>query len=468
MSNALRNLPSVDLLLQKKEVQEALSLFPRETGVEIIRQALDRIRKDTIGSNSRGITREELEEKVFKELSSIKDLYLSSRLKPVINATGIILHTNLGRAPIAEDALLNLKQVSSGYCNLEFDMETGERGDRSVHLVDLLCRLTGAESALVVNNNAAAVYLILNTFAKGREVVVSRGELIEIGGSFRLPEIIKESSARLVEVGTTNRTYIKDYQQVINENTAVLLRTHPSNYKITGFVHRVTPEELVALAKNSNTLVVEDIGNGLLVKIGKYGIPDEPTVKEIVSAGMDIVCFSGDKILGGAQAGIIVGRKDLIKIMSKNPLMRILRVDKLTISILESTLYHYFMEDYKEKVPAFKLLSMSLDELKRRAKKLADAVSKIIGGKSEVEVEKGVSFLGGGTTPAEGLETWLVTIKPFRISEDELNRKLRQSDPPVIARIENGKLVLDTRTLLKGDIEKIIKVFGKLEEIAER
>ncbi|MCL5774106.1 MAG: L-seryl-tRNA(Sec) selenium transferase [Firmicutes bacterium] len=462
MSNALKNLPSVDSGFQKKEVRESLSLFPRETGVEIIRQALDMIRKDTIENNTRGATREELEKKVFDKLSSIKDLYLSSRLKPVINATGIILHTNLGRAPVGEDAMLNLKQVSSGYCNLEFDMESGERGDRSFHLEEKLCRLTGAESALVVNNNAAAVYLILNTFARDREVVVSRGELIEIGGSFRLPEIIKESGARLVEVGTTNRTYIKDYQQVINENTAVLLRTHPSNYKITGFVHRVSPEELVSLAQSTNTIAVEDLGNGLLVKIGKYGLPEEPDVKEVVASGMDIVCFSGDKILGGAQAGIIVGRKDLIKTMSRNPLMRALRVDKLIISVLETTLYHYLIGDYEEKVPAFKLLSTSLEELKRKAKKLAEAVGKIIGDRGEAGVEKGVSYLGGGTTPAEGLETWLVTIKPFRISEDDLNRKLRQGDPPVIARIENGKVVLDTRTLLKGDIEKIVKFFERL------
>lgn len=377
-------------------------------------------------------------------------------LRRVVNATGVVLNTNLGRAPLSHESLPAVAAVASGYSNLEYDLETGKRGSRYSHVEALLCQLTGAEAALVVNNNAAAVLLVADTFARGGEVVVSRGQLIEIGGSFRIPEVLSASGARLIEVGATNKTHPADYERAITEHTAMLLRCHTSNYRIVGFTAEVAPETMAAIAHAHGVLAVEDLGSGMLLDLAAYGLPKEPTVQETVQAGLDLVTFSGDKLLGGPQAGIIVGRRNLVDRLKRNHLLRALRLDKMTIAALEQTLRHYLDPARAlHAVPTLEMLTRPLETLRQEAESLARRLGGRFGSLLRVETLDGLSQVGGGSLPGTFLPSVLVALTSEKMDAQALSDGLRLADPPVVARIERDVVLLDPRTLLAGDAERI-------------
>lgn len=383
----------------------------------------------------------------------------------VINATGVVIHTNLGRSVLPAEAMARISAVGSGYSNLEFDLATGKRGSRYSLVEQLLCELTGAEAALVVNNNAAAVLLALDTLAKGREAIVSRGQLVEIGGSFRIPEVMARSGARLVEVGATNRTHLRDYQAAIGEETALLLKVHTSNYRIIGFASEVALPDLVELGRHHNLPVMEDLGSGCLLDLSRYGLPKEPTVREVVAAGPDVVTFSGDKLLGGPQAGIIVGRRAVIEMIKKNPLNRALRIDKFTLAGLEAVLRLYRDEHQAlRRIPTLAMLTMSSGEIGAKARRLVRRLKKVLDGHCGVASVPTVSRVGGGALPEYDLPTVAVALAPASFSVTELEERLRRGGEPVIGRIENDLLLLDMRTVAATEIAPlaaaIISVFG--------
>jgi L-seryl-tRNA(Ser) seleniumtransferase len=386
---------------------------------------------------------------------------LSRSLQPIINATGVILHTNLGRAPLTEAAVEEFRRTATQYSNLEYDLAAGARGKRDVHTAHLLERLTGAESAIVVNNCAAAVLLVLAALAKGGEVIVSRGELIEIGDGFRIPEIMAESGATLREVGTTNRTRIADYERAINQNTRLLLRVHPSNFQITGFAEKPTLEELAALSQRTNLPLIEDLGSGCLVDLSAAGIT-EPVVRDSIEAGVSVVMFSGDKLLGGPQAGIIAGKKELVTRIRRHPLFRALRVDKLTTAALAATLSAYFRASLDE-IPALRMIRLAPQELKRRAENfLRELTPEIPLGEVELEITDGTSLAGGGSTPTQSLPTKIIRIASARHSAAELEQRLRRSPAgiSVIARIEDNRLVLDLRTVFPEQEPQLVRALA--------
>jgi len=384
----------------------------------------------------------------------------SYSLLPLINATGIVLHTNLGRAVLSEKALENVARAGRGYSNLEYDLETGKRGKRHTHTKRLLRQITGAEDALIVNNNAAAVLLCLNTMAKDREVIVSRSELVEIGGSFRVPDVMAASNAVLREIGTTNKTHPQDYAKALNENTALILKVHQSNFQITGFTSDVKIAELVMLGKKHKVPVMYDLGSGCLVDLKPYGIHTEPTVQEIIKAGVDIVCFSGDKLLGGPQGGIIVGKKKYIEKIQKNPVARALRVDKMTIAAFEATLMAYMdIENAKDTIPVLKMLLQSPDKIKQRAGKIAAALRKAAPG-ADIRVVQDRSKAGGGSLPEAEFQTFAVQIRPEGISVNEIESRLRQGTPPVISRISKDVLLFDARTVMEQEIKDLVRVLA--------
>ena len=376
---------------------------------------------------------------------------LAPSLVRVINATGVILHTNLGRAPLAAAAAAEIAATATRYSNLEYDIEHGERGKRDVHTAALLAQLVGAESAILVNNNAAAVFLVLNTLAKGAEVIVSRGELIEIGDGFRIPDIMSESGAVLHEVGTTNRTRIRDYERAFNERTRLLLRVHPSNFRITGFTERPTLDELTALGRRKQVPIYEDLGSGCLADLSASGI-EEPLARASCDAGVDIVSFSGDKLLGGPQAGIIAGKREFVERIRRNPLFRALRVDKLTIAAFEVTLKAY-LRGALDEIPALRMIRLSAEEIRRRAERLAGEMRTSLGEKVEIETRPGFSVIGGGSTPDQQLPTQLISISSPRDSATALEERLRKpaSGPAVIARIEENRLTLDLCTVFPDE-----------------
>ncbi len=388
-------------------------------------------------------------------------------LRPVINATGVVLHTNLGRAPLSAAALAAVMRVARGYCNLELDLDTGRRGSRYAHAEKLLTALTGAEAALVVNNNAAAVLLALHTLARGREVVVARGELIEIGGSFRIPEVLAQSGARLREVGTTNKTYPRDYEKAIGPETALLLKVHPSNYRVLGFTREVTRAELVDLGRKYQIPVLEDLGSGVLIDLQQYGVAPEPPVQASLAAGVDVVTFSGDKLLGGPQAGIIVGRARLLREMKENPLLRALRVDKLTLAALEATLQAYLKGEAERTLPVLQRLLISPDRLAARAASLKERLTARLGEACEVELRPGFSRVGGGALPLTELPTTLVVLRPKPVSATTLAARLRRGDPPVLARLQEAGVLLDPRTLTEEEEGLLVEaVLAALQEPA--
>jgi L-seryl-tRNA(Ser) seleniumtransferase len=434
----LRKLPSVDRLLQEDAVAELEERWGHELAAEAVRETLDATRQAILAGEPCPPV-----EALLRQVSARLAARLQPTLRPAINATGVIVHTNLGRAPLSAEARAAMDAVAQTYSNLEYDLEAGRRGSRYVHAEEVLCQLTGSEAALVVNNNAAAVLLILMTFAQGQEVILSRSQLVEIGGGFRIPDVMRQSGATLVEVGTTNRTYIHDYEAAITEATAALMRVHRSNFRLTGFVHEPALAEMVALAAEKGLLLFDDLGSGTLLDTTPYGLAHEPTIQESVAAGALLVSCSGDKLLGGPQAGIVVGRADLVAQLKRFPLTRALRVDKTTLAGLQATLRHYLLGEATEKVPVWRMISQDEAVLKRRSRSW---IRKLKGLGVDAQVVSGRSAVGGGSLPGETLPTYLVAL--VAPSPDLVAARLRIGEPPVITRIEDDHVVLDPRTVL--------------------
>ena len=456
----LRQIPSVDELLLQPRLAALSKRVDRSLIVEVARAALTDLRARIAGdsnSTALSVTAETVEEFIASAVERI----LARSLLPVINATGVILHTNLGRAPLPESVVDEFRRTATQYSNLEYDLEAGARGKRDVHTAELLTRLTGAEAAIVVNNCAAAVLVTLASLARGGEVIVSRGELIEIGDGFRIPEIMEQSGAKLREVGTTNRTRLADYENAVNENTRALLRVHPSNFKVTGFTDKPSLEELVALSRRTGLPLVEDLGSGCVVDLSEHGIA-EPTVRQSVEAGVGIVTFSGDKLLGGPQAGIIAGNKDLVARVRRHPLFRALRVDKLTIAALEATLGAYLRAAWDE-IPAMRMIRMTPQELKRRAENfIRELRPELPLDEVEIEITDGTSLAGGGSTPEQSLPSKVIRIASARYSATKLEQRLRRAPTgiSVIVRVEDDRLVLDLRTVLPEQEPLLIKTLS--------
>lgn len=447
--NSRYQLPSVDKILNDPEITKATRDLPRSAVVNAIRSVLSSFRQE-INHGSRQPDKTI----TMRELAPLISVTAREALAPignrVINATGVIIHTNLGRAPLAQPAIEAAASIAGGYSDLEYDLETGRRGSRTGAVESLITSLTGASAALVVNNNAAALFFILNALAKEKEVIVSRGELVEIGGSFRLPQIMAAAGCVMTEVGTTNKTKAADYVGALGKDTALMLKVHTSNYRVLGFTASVALDELVELGREHDVSVVEDLGSGNLIKINGL---EEPTVSASVKAGADLITFSGDKMLGGPQCGFIIGRADLVQTLRNHPIYRALRLDKMTLAALEATLNLYINDDPKEKIPVPAMLNQSLDTLKERARRLLSALA----GTTEVEIEQGATKakVGGGSLPGQELKSWGLRIKPLGMSEDMLASCLREAKSPIIARIEAGEVVLDMMTVSDAEIESL-------------
>lgn len=459
--DVLRLLPSVDQMLRKPEVQDMMERHARATVTEALRRVLQETRQSIMEDEYNGeISAGAIEGRLVRALDERLKKESRGNLREVINGTGVVIHTNLGRSPIAERAVDDLARLSGVYVNLEYDLQSGGRGSRHDIVRDLLRGITGAEDCMVVNNNAAAVLLVLSAMASGKEVIVSRGELVEIGGSFRVPEVMEQGGARLVEVGTTNKTYIEDYRRAINENTGLLLKVHTSNYRICGFTRQASREELAALGREFGIPVVEDLGSGMFVDLGEYGIGHEPTVQDSIRSGMDIVTFSGDKLLGGPQAGIIAGRKEYIRKIAKHPLARAVRVDRLTLSVLESTLRIYAeSERVVERIPVLSMLTMPVDRLKRRAERLVELLAGIEP-YAEIAVETEYSQVGGGSLPLERIETRVLSVLPKSMTLNQLEEGLRMANTPVIGRIARDRFLIDVRTVFDHQLPMLAKMLA--------
>jgi L-seryl-tRNA(Ser) seleniumtransferase len=442
----LRQLPSVDEMVLRPGVAALCTKVERGYAVAAVREILANVRSEIIAGqlSETGIVPQLLEQRIVEAIGA----EMAPSLRPVINATGVILHTNLGRAALPDAAIEELRKTATQYSNLEYDLSAGARGKRDVHLSRLIERMTGAQAAVVVNNCAAAVLVTLAALSRDGEVIVSRGELIEIGDGFRIPEIMEQSGAILREVGTTNRTRVADYENAINEKTRLLLRVHPSNFTVTGFTEKPEVEELVSLGKRRGLPVIEDLGSGALVDLSTLGIR-EPTVRESMAAGFSLVLFSGDKLLGGPQAGIIAGKKDLVARVRRHPLFRALRVDKLTITVLEATLRSYLRASWNE-IPSQRMIRATLEEISQRAQKLYDLLRpRVESAGAKITIEDGNSLIGGGSSPAQSLPTKLLRLESNRYSPAALEERLRGGSTrvPVIGRIEKDKLLLDMRTV---------------------
>ena len=446
-SSKMREIPSVDELLGRPRLlalsEKSGRALVTQSARSVLANARARMRADASSATPQAIDPENLETQIIVNVEGL----LAPSLRRVINATGVILHTNLGRAPLSAETAARIAQVATSYSNLEYDLETGERGQRDVHTSRMLANLVGAESAIVVNNNAAAVFLVLNTLSKGAETIVSRGELIEIGDGFRIPDIMSESGAILREVGTTNRTRIRDYERAVNERTRLLLRVHPSNFHISGFTERPALEDLVALGRRLQLPVFEDLGSGCLADLSANGV-SEPVVAASCAAGASVVSFSGDKLLGGPQAGIIAGKKEIVERIRRNPLFRALRVDKLMIAALEVTLQAYLRSALDE-IPTLRMIRLNAQSISERATKFLAQLKSALSNEATCRITPGFSVIGGGSTPDQQLPTALITISSARHSAAELERRLRKpaNATAVIARIEDDQLILDFRTV---------------------
>ncbi|MGE5814114.1 MAG: L-seryl-tRNA(Sec) selenium transferase [Acidobacteriota bacterium] len=452
-----RVIPSIEQLRQRPAVRALEERFGHQAIVDALRAETETLRL-SLASGARSVPAdaEAASAAIEQRVNARVELIIAASLGRVINATGVIIHTNLGRAPLSRAAAERVAELAAGYTNLEWDIDHGTRGARDTHAERLLCRLTGAEAAVVVNNNAAATMLILAALAAGREVLISRGELVEIGGGFRVPDVMAQSGAILREVGTTNRTRVSDYAAAINDRTGLILRVHPSNFQITGFTERASLEELVSLGERFGIAVAEDLGSGYLgVVAGMPPVAGEPEVRTSVAAGVDAACFSGDKLLGGPQAGLIVGKRDAVTRIRKHPLMRALRVDKMTYAALEATLQSYATGHVANEIPVARMIAMSRDEIAARASALAE---KLRAAGYEAAVMDGSSTIGGGSAPGSQLPTVLVAIAPRGESTDRLLARLRAARPPVVARIEADRVVLDLRTVDARDDEIIMQV----------
>lgn len=451
----LRQLPAVSRLLQEQPIQEAIARHGRELVVDCAREVIDGLREQLRRGEAVSTDLPSVVRRVLQEVQR----WRTPTLRGVVNATGVVLHTGLGRAVLADAAQRAVAEVARGHSVLEIDRETGERGDRIEHVCELLCRLTGAEDATVVNNNAGAVLLAVTALAQGKEVIISRGQLVEIGGAFRMPDIIAQSGARLVEVGTTNRTRLSDYERAITPETALLLRCHPSNFRLVGFTEEVPPAELAALAHQYGLAVLDDVGSGCLVNTEQFGLEHEPTLQESVQAGCDVVTCSGDKLLGASQAGILLGRKELVQRIRRHPLHRALRVDKLTLAALEATLRLYLNPDEAvQQIPTLRALATPLSVLRRRAQRLRRRLQSLLPAEQvTVRLREGVSEVGGGSLPGQQLPTVLVCLQAAGESATSLARALRWQEPAVFTRIEREEVVIDPRTLLPGEDEIVVQ-----------
>lgn len=455
-----RSIPKVDVLLEHEAIVAGIEYYGRDIVMEAVRIETEALR--TYIGNC------ESEEKAKAQIAGLveqillrAEKMLAPNMKKIVNATGTILHTNLGRAPISKKHMEHIAEIATGYSNLEYNLEAGKRGERYAHFEELLCKITGAEAAMAVNNNAAAVMLILSSLGKGGEVVVSRGELVEIGGKFRIPDVMEQSGATLVEVGTTNKTHYADYENAITENTAALLKVHTSNYRIVGFTETVGIDQLVELSGKHELPIIEDLGSGVLLDLSKYGITYEPTVQDSIRAGADVVSFSGDKLLGGPQAGIIVGKKKYIDKMKKNQLTRALRIDKFTAATLEVVLKEYLSEARAiANIPVLQMITKSKDELLKDARKLKRYLT-ALKLDAELAIDECESQIGGGSLPLERLASYAVTIKPNKITTAELETRMRFLAVPIIPRVINDKIYLDVRTLCMDSF----KAFEQLTDI---
>ena len=459
MKELLRQLPSVDEALKDERVRRWVERFPRALVLDAVRTAIDSKRKQVLGGSRGGAREIDLSlTAVLDEAASVLRKLSEPSLRPLINATGVVIHTNLGRSLLSEAAIERIIAVNRSYSNLEYDIQVGERGKRYAHIEGILTRLTGAEAATAVNNNAAAVLLCLNTLARGKEVIVSRGELVEIGGSFRVPEVMERGGAVLREVGTTNKTHLKDYQKAITGNTGLLLKVHTSNYKIVGFTKEVSPADLADLGRKHNIPVMWDLGSGSFLDLASYGVGDEPTVKQAMNAGVDVLTFSGDKLLGGPQAGMILGRKQYLDPIRTNPLARALRIDKMTLAALEATLAQYFDEERAIRdIPTLWMLTQPIEEIQRKADLLAHGLTATGDRSLTVAVQDELSQTGGGALPTGRLPTKVVAVGHSGLSANQIESRLRLGTPPIIARIKEGMVLFDPRTLNDGEIGKILE-----------
>ncbi|MEE2927183.1 MAG: L-seryl-tRNA(Sec) selenium transferase [Chloroflexota bacterium] len=442
-----RDLPSVDRVMASDGMAALTEAYPRDWVVDLVRRELDRARQK-IRDGGKAPSAGDVVDGVGGELRSINEV----APRQVINATGVIVHTNLGRAPLSQSAIDAMTQAARGYTDLEMDLSTGRRGSRQAHLQSLLQQVTGAEAALAVNNNASALLLGLSALSVGKEVIVSRGEAVEIGGGFRIPDVLKQSGATLVDVGTTNRTYIRDYQDAITENTAAMLKVHSSNFRVEGFTAEVEPSELVELSKERGIPVLHDVGSGALLPTEAYGLAHEPTPQQSIAAGVGLVFFSGDKLLGGPQSGIVVGQTELVRRLERHPLARAVRIDKMNLAGLTATVLHYLKQEAEAEVPIWRMISASEEGIKDRAARWKTQLS------LPGEVISGRSAVGGGSLPGETLPTWVLALScegdvggPERVM-----RRLREANPPVVARIEDDRVILDPRTVMPEEEESLL------------
>ncbi|WP_449240280.1 L-seryl-tRNA(Sec) selenium transferase [Desulfoscipio gibsoniae] len=466
----LRQIPAVDEVFKDPAIADLTSSTPRPLVLKAIRDSISQLRKELAAG--RLLIQQEQQARDFLMSIIVKNSVhrahsqKRSNLRRVLNATGVVLHTNLGRSVLGESARQAIINAASGYSNLELDLATGKRGSRYAPVEQLLTQLTGAEAALVVNNNAAAVLLALSTLARGQEVIVSRGQLVEIGGSFRIPEVMAQSGARLVEVGATNKTYVTDYQKAITSQTALLLQVHTSNYRIIGFTRETSTAELVGLGRITQLPVMCDLGSGSLVDLSGRGLPAEPTVQQVVKDGADVVTFSGDKLLGGPQAGIIVGKKEYLDRMKKNPLTRAVRIDKFTVSALEATLREYIdPQTLWQHIPTLDMLTADNNLLRQKAQTLSEELNATAGAEAFFTPVQTPSAVGGGALPTADLPSWAVEVAPRNMTVDELAGILRESEPAVIGRLQDEKLLLDMRAILPGEESALVQVLsGVLKE----
>ncbi|MCL5291933.1 MAG: L-seryl-tRNA(Sec) selenium transferase [Actinobacteria bacterium] len=458
-SENLRSLPKVDAVLEAPVVQELTGRYPRDLVVDGVRSVIDAWRREILEDGDASGGRDLSIEKLARDLQGWLEAKFEPSLKKVINATGVVIHTNLGRSLLSASAIKAAVLAASSYSNLEFNLETGERGSRHSHIERILCELTGAEAAMAVNNNAAAVLLALSAMAAGKEAIVSRGELVEIGGSFRVPDVMRQSGAVLKEIGTTNKTYASDYRVAVTEETALLMKVHPSNFRIVGFTHEAALAELVELGREISIPVMQDLGSGVLVDLRRFGLPYEPTVQESIEAGVDIVTFSGDKLLGGPQAGIIVGRKEYIDKMKKHPLARAIRLDKMTIAALETTLKEYLdLEKVVTTNPTLRMITEDKASVKRRADRLAKRIAGVAGGLADISVDREVARVGGGSLPLAEIPTAVVVVRP-RISCAALEAGLLAGGSPVVVRVKDDALLIDPRTIQPDEEKELVEAF---------
>jgi L-seryl-tRNA(Ser) seleniumtransferase len=471
LQDKLPLLPSVDeLLCQTPAVNATADLGHKRTAV-LARAALDSVRRDLqngvladISGDQAELTRGELLSIAADRLLRLVEIKQNYRTRRVINATGVVIHTNLGRAPLSDSAKTAMVENAGGYCDLEFDLDSGKRGKRGMNAEDLLCELTGAEAALIVNNCAAAAFLTLTVHAKGGEVVISRGELVEIGGDFRVPDVLEQSGAMLREVGTTNRTKPADYETAISERTAMILRVHPSNYRIVGFTSKPNNRELAEIAHRNGLIFYEDAGSGALVDLGELGLVDEPVIGRSIADGADIVTFSGDKLLGGPQAGLIVGRADVIERIRRHPLYRALRAGKSVYAAFEASLEPYLRETHFRDVPVLRMLAMPSEEIKQRVTALAEKLVLALPAGTSIrhELVSGRSAVGGGAAPGVEPETTLLSLSSDQITAVEMAERLRRSEPPVIGRIENDRVMIDLRTVAAGEEQMVLNAVAAI------